>query len=154
MSNIQRSAAEPTVRDCIYNRSDLERIFLPVGQMLQIDRVCEIKDERLVCEMDLDGHWVFPMHFPKDPIFPGSLLIEAAGQATAIWAWHEKLRGRPRMVKVSATFETPVLPEDQVITIHASVRRRKCVCLGSVAFFVGERVVALIEPILIILPSS
>ncbi|MGH7988814.1 MAG: 3-hydroxyacyl-ACP dehydratase FabZ family protein, partial [Limisphaerales bacterium] len=80
----------------IYSRSGLEVIFLPVKQMLQIDRVLTINEGHIVCEMDISRHWVFPMHFPSDPIFPGSLLIEAAGQVVAIWAWHVGLRGHPR----------------------------------------------------------
>ena len=124
----------------VYNRSALEAFFLPTKQMLQIDRVCEITENRVTCEMEVSGHWVFPMHFPSDPIFPGSLLIEAAGQALAIWAWHAGFRGRPRLVKVGATFESPVLPGDQVVRMVGSVRHRKFAFFGQVELFVAYRV--------------
>ena len=138
----------------IYERPELEAIFLPVKQMLQIDRVCEIGDTHVVCEMDVRGHWVFPMHFPCDPIFPGSLLIEAAGQALALWAWHGGFRGRPRLVKVLATFENPVLPEDEVLKLVGTVRHRKVAFFGQVDLFVQERKIGRIEPIVILLPMS
>jgi len=138
----------------VYDRSDLETINLPIAQMLQISRVTEISEEHLVCEMDLAGHWVFPLHFPSDPIFPGSLLIEAAGQAVAIWAWHAGIRGRPRLTKVSAKFESPVGPDDGVVRIEAKIRRRKFACFGLVELFVLDRKVAEVTAMVIILPDS
>jgi 3-hydroxymyristoyl/3-hydroxydecanoyl-(acyl carrier protein) dehydratase len=136
----------------IYLRPQLEAMFLPVEQMLQIDRVTSINGDRLVCEMDVPGHWVFPLHFPTDPIFPGTLLIEAAGQAVAVWGWHAGLRGRPRLVKVEAKFESPVLPNDEIVTLVASVHLRKNICLGTVELFVLERKVATVMAVIIIAP--
>jgi 3-hydroxymyristoyl/3-hydroxydecanoyl-(acyl carrier protein) dehydratase len=136
----------------IYVRSQLEATFLPVKQMLQIDRVMTIDGGNIVCEVDVLGHWVFPLHFPFDPIFPGSLLIEAAGQAVAIWAWHAGLRGHPRMVKVEAKFESPVQPQDKIVILKAVVRLRKNVCIGQVGLFVSERIIAEIKPVIIIAP--
>ena len=130
----------------------MEAMFLPVNQMLQIDRVSEIERNRIVCEVDIPGHWVFPMHFPGDPIFPGTLLIEAAGQTVAAWGWHAGLRGRPRLVKVSAKFESPVLPQDQTVTLAATVRQRRNICIGIVDLFVSQRAVARIRPMVIIVP--
>jgi 3-hydroxymyristoyl/3-hydroxydecanoyl-(acyl carrier protein) dehydratase len=136
----------------IYARPQLETMFLPVEQMLQIDRVVEINGERMACEMDMPGHWVFPFHFPSDPIFPGSLLIEAAGQAVAIWAWHAGLRGHPRMVKVEAKFESLVRPQDQVLTLKITVRLRKNICMGEVDLYVLERKIAEIKPVIMVIP--
>jgi 3-hydroxymyristoyl/3-hydroxydecanoyl-(acyl carrier protein) dehydratase len=137
----------------VYDRSDLEAINLPVAQMLQLSRVTEISEKHLVCEMDVAGHWVFPLHFPSDPIFPGSLLMEAAGQAVAVWAWHLGLRGRPRLTKVSAKFQSPVGPDDRVVRIEAKIRRRKFACFGAVELFVLNRKVAEVTPMVIILPD-
>jgi len=134
----------------IYTRSELEATFLPVGQMLQIDRVTEISPDRIVCEMDIARHWVFPLHFPSDPVFPGSLLIEAAGQAVAVLAWHVGTRGKPRLVKVSARFESCVLPQDETLRLVATVRRRKNAFCGVADFSVPGRSVAQIEPMVII----
>ena len=150
MNSNQPNPTMPTAKHPIYFRPQLEAMFLPVEQMLQIDRVNSIDGERLVCEMDVSSHWVFPLHFPSDPIFPGTLLIEAAGQAVAIWGWHAGLRGRPRLGKVEAKFESPVLPEDRFVTFMATVRLRKNICLGSVGLFVGERKVAEVTAVIII----
>ena len=136
----------------VYVRSELENIFLPIGEMLQIDRVTEINGDHIVCELDVAEHWVFPLHFPTDPIFPGTLLIEAAGQAIAIWAWHAGLRGRPRLIKTSAHFEKPVLPEHGKVTLVGSVKqKRNTICIGEVNVFAGEQKVAEVQATLIII---
>lgn len=128
-------------------------MFLPIKQMLQIERVTKISDKGLVCEMDIADHWVFPVHFPSDPIFPGTLLIEAAGQAIAVWAWNAGFRGRPRLGKVAAKFLAPILPEHRTVTLIASVRHRRCVFAGVVEAFVLERKVAEIEPVVFVVPE-
>ncbi|MGQ0560788.1 MAG: 3-hydroxyacyl-ACP dehydratase FabZ family protein [Gemmatimonadota bacterium] len=89
-------------------------IFLPAGQMLMIDRICECTARSIVCETRLTNHWVFPLHFPGDPIFPGSFIIEGAGQAVAAWAWEQGMRGAPRLVKAAARFKSPVSCSDQI----------------------------------------
>ncbi len=136
----------------VYVRSELENIFLPIGEMLQIDRVTEVNGEHIVCELDVADHWVFPLHFPTDPIFPGTLLIEAAGQAIAIWAWHAGLRGRPRLIKTNAHFEKPVLPEHGKVTLVGTVKqRRNTICIGEVNIFSGQQKVAEVQATLIII---
>ena len=120
--------------------------------MLQLDRVTSIRGNQLVSEMDVQNHWVFPMHFPSDPIFPGSLLIEAAGQSVAVWAWHAGLRGKPRMLRVAAKFKSPVLQGDGPITFRANVHQRKNICLGIIAVKSGERAVAEVRAMIIVLP--
>lgn len=141
-------------KNCIADRKELEAFFLPTGRMLQIDRVMEVSSTHVWCEMDLAGHWVFPLHFPSDPVFPASLLIEAAGQAVAISAWHAGLRGRPRLARVAARFEMPVLPHDRTICFKGIVRQRKTVCSGRVDVMVNGSRVAQITPMIIILSST
>jgi 3-hydroxyacyl-[acyl-carrier-protein] dehydratase len=125
-------------------------IFLPAGVMLQVDRVVEVSGERIVCEADLSNNWVFPLHFPGSPIFPGSLLIEGAGQTIAIWAWENDLRGDPRLVRVQAEFRCPVIPEHGVITYAGTVRRKRNLCVGRVDVLVDGRVAARVEGSLIV----
>ena len=141
------NATEP-----VYTRSELETFFLPVREMLQIDRVLSIENDRITCQMDLSNHWVFPLHFPSDPIFPGTLLIEAAGQAIAIWAWHAGTRGRPRLVRVKGEFEHPVLPDQGAVILSATVRQRKNVFLGNVEILVSGRKVAEVKPVVVVIP--
>ena len=128
-----------------YLRADLAQVYLPIKHMLQIDRVMEVSGNSIRCELDLTTHWVFPLHFPEDPIFPACLMIEAAGQAIAIWAWHNKIEGLPRLARVGASFASAVRPEDQVLSFAGTIRRRKNICVGSVQIFCGERPVAEVE---------
>ena len=137
----------------LYQRADLGAVFLPIGNMLQIDRVTDASDAHITCELDLAEHWVFPMHFPNDSIFPGSLLIEAAGQAVAIWGWHQGLRGKPRMANVSAEFSSPIVPTDLVVTFNARVRQRKNMCLGKVEITAAGRKTAAVQTMIVILPE-
>ena len=129
----------------LYSRADLAQVYLPVGQMLQIDRVLEVTGDTIRCEMDLKGHWVFPLHFPGDPIFPACLTIEAAGQAIAIWAFHHQVAGQPRLARVKASFSREVRPDDGVLLLVGKVRRRGVVCIGTVQLFVNEQLAAEVE---------
>jgi len=138
------------VTELVYDRSSLAQVYLPVEQMLQIDRVIELTGDSVRCEMDLSLHWVFPLHFPKDPIFPACLMIEAAGQAIAIWAWHYRLEGKPRLARVGASFEAPVRPMDEVLTFVGKIRRRRNICLGLVEIFANGRRVARVEETLVV----
>jgi len=113
--------------------------------MLQIDRVTEVTQAVVHCEMDLERHWVFPLHFPKNPIFPASLMIEAAGQAIAIWAWHHEVPGDPRLARVYASIASAVEPQDGVLSFRGKVRRRRNICVGEVELFCGERRIAEVE---------
>jgi len=138
-----------------YERATLGATFLPVGQMLQLDRVTAVAGERITAEMDVSpGHWVFPMHFPGDPVFPGCFLIEAAGQLVALWGWDAGLRGRPRMAKASAEFESPVCADDKTVTLDGSVRRRRNMCFGTVSFLASGRAVAKIDVVIVVVPEE
>ncbi len=129
----------------VYTRNDLAAVYLPVGQMLQIDRVLDVTADSIRCEVDLAGHWVFPLHFPGDPIFPACLMIEAAGQAIAIWAFHHRVPGQPRLARVNASFSSEVRPDSGTLSIVANLRRRGNICVGRVELFLGERSVAEVE---------
>jgi len=136
--------------EVLYRRTDLGQVFLPVDQMLQIDRVTEIRDLVLKAEMDLPDHWVFAVHFPNDPIFPGTLLIEAAGQALAILGWHRGLRGKPRLAKTSASFIKPLYPEDGVAHFEVRARQKRNIIAGQITVSAQGAAVAEIELTLVI----
>jgi 3-hydroxymyristoyl/3-hydroxydecanoyl-(acyl carrier protein) dehydratase len=129
----------------IYCRRDLAAVYLPVGQMLQIDRVLEVSATSIRCEVDLKDHWVFPLHFPGDPIFPACLMIEAAGQAIAIWAFHHQVTGQPRLARVKSSFFHAVRPCNDSLQIVATLRRRGNICIGAVELSLGEHRVAEVE---------
>ena len=136
------------------NLMDIDETFLPVGQMRQISRVTEIVGESITAEVDLgQAHWVFSQHFPGDPIFPGTLIIEAAGQLVALWAWSIGQRGRPRLVKTSAEFHSPVGPLEPQVTLRANVRRKRHLHFGTIEVQAGETRVATVEAVLAVIPS-
>ena len=124
---------------------DLDNTYLPVGPMRQITAVTAFSEATIVCEMSLNSHWVYPVHFPDDPILPASLMIEAAGQVTALWAWLSGQRGKPRMVKASGDFRAPCGPHDQSLTFRASIRKKRFLNFGTVSVLIGDNEIATIE---------
>lgn len=124
---------------------DLDNTFLPIGQMRQITAVTAFYESTIVCEMSLDSHWVYPVHFPDDPILPASLMIEAAGQVTALWAWLSGQRGKPRMVKAAGDFRAPCGPDDRILTFRANIRKKRFLNFGTVSVMIGEQEIAAIE---------
>jgi 3-hydroxymyristoyl/3-hydroxydecanoyl-(acyl carrier protein) dehydratase len=133
----------------------IEDTFLPVDQMLQVSRVTEINGPLIRGEVDLGaGHWVYPQHFPGDPIFPGTLMIEAAGQIVALWAWANGERGRPRLVRVEAEFRGPVCRTEQRLALRGEVKRKRNLCFGKVAVEAAGGEVAVISAVLVVLPPE
>jgi 3-hydroxymyristoyl/3-hydroxydecanoyl-(acyl carrier protein) dehydratase len=134
---------------------ELDATFLPVGQMRQITQVSEVLGGNITGEVELGaGHWVWPQHFPADPIFPGTLTIEAAGQLVALWAWAEGARGRPRLVRTSAEFQNPVNRSSRRLILKGEVRRRRQVYFGRVNVSSEGTPVAVIEATLVVLPET
>ncbi|MEO5763325.1 MAG: hypothetical protein ABIR28_13555 [Vicinamibacteria bacterium] len=134
---------------------DIDRTFLPIGHMRQISRVTRFEGPVIEGEVDLGpGHWVFPEHFPTDPIFPASLMIEAAGQLVAVWAWESGGRcGRPRLVRVGAEFKSPVGPTTDRITLRAEVRRKRHLHFSEVQIRAAGIHVATVNAVLAVLPD-
>ena len=124
---------------------DLDNTFLPIGPMRQITAVTAFHETSIVCEMSLDSHWVYPVHFPDDPILPASLMIEAAGQVTALWAWLSGQRGKPRMVKAAGDFRAPCGPGSGNLTFRASIRKKRFLNFGTVSVMMGAQEIAAIE---------
>lgn len=138
----------PPVADLI----DLDTTFLPVGHMRQITRVTELDGAIIEGEIDLGSdHWVYPQHFPGDPIFPGTLMIEGAGQLLALWAWADGRRGRPRLVRTSAAFHSPVGPDTPILKLRAEVRRKRNLYFGTILISSDDTDVATVEAVLTIL---
>ena len=131
---------------------DVDRSFLPIAQMRQITRVTAFEGASIVGEADLGPqHWVWPQHFPDDPIFPGSLMIEAAGQLVALWAWGNDARGRPRMVRAGAEFHSPVSRRTPKLVLKGEVRRRRHLYFGTVRIWAGQTQAASIEAVIAVL---
>jgi 3-hydroxymyristoyl/3-hydroxydecanoyl-(acyl carrier protein) dehydratase len=97
------------------------------------------------------GHWVYPQHFPHDPIFPGTLIIEAAGQLVALWAWARGHRGRPRLARISASFHQPVTRPTPRLELRAEVRSKRHLQFGTVDVHAEGILVARVEAVLAVL---
>ncbi len=137
-----------------YDEKDLAKMFLPMGQMQQVHKIVNIADGKIVCERRIsENEWFFPLHFPGDPIFPGSLLIEGAGQVVAIWGWHNGLRGKPRLVKVAAEFRSPVCTTDELLTYTGTVNKRNNICMGTVEIKAGHRYVGEVSACIVVLEA-
>lgn len=134
---------------------NLDETFLPVAQMRQISRVTELSPATICAEVDLGPqHWVYPQHLPDDPIFPGTLMIEAAGQLVALWAWAEGQRGRPRLVRVEAEFRAPIGPDEPRLVLRGEVRRKRNLAFGKVSVQGTAGEVANISAVLAVVPAG
>ena len=135
---------------------DLDAANLPVAHMRQLSRITRLEAGSITGELDLGPeHWVFPQHFPGDPIFPGTMMIEAAGQLVALWAWAQGPlgRGRPRLVRAAAEFHSPVGPLHPLLVLQADVRRKRHLHFGTVRIWGAEVEVATVEAVLAVLPA-
>jgi 3-hydroxymyristoyl/3-hydroxydecanoyl-(acyl carrier protein) dehydratase len=111
--------------------------------MRQISRVTELAGATIAGEVDLGpDHWVYAQHLPGDPIFPGSLIIEAAGQLVALWAWAGGERGRPRLLRANAEFRRPVGCAEPRLMLRGDVTRRRHMHFATIAVGAGGLQVA------------
>ena len=134
---------------------DIDATYLPVQLMRQVARVTALEGASITGEVDLGSeHWVYAQHFPGDPIFPGTLIIEAAGQLVALWAWADGQRGRPRLVKTSAEFRAPVEIADPQIVLDAVVKRKRHLNFADVTVRTQRQVVASISMVLAVVPAA
>jgi 3-hydroxymyristoyl/3-hydroxydecanoyl-(acyl carrier protein) dehydratase len=135
---------------------DVDLTFLPTGHMRQITRVTEVSGASIVGEVDLGaGHWVYAEHLPGDPIFPGCLLVEAAGQLVALWAWANGQRGKPRLVRVGAEFREPVTPSTARLVLEAHVVRKRHLHFATVTIRTGDRLeVAVVTTVLAVVQAD
>ena len=131
---------------------DLDATFLPVANMRQITRVTALDGPGIEGEVELGpDHWVWQQHFPNDPIFPGTLMIEAAGQLIALWAWGDGARGRPRLVRTAAEFQNPVGRWSPRLVLRGEVRRKRNLYFGNVQIWSEDTPIATVEAVLVVL---
>ena len=125
--------------------------FLPHRYpFLMVDRVLEcVPGERLVAlkNVTYNEHY-FPGHFPKSPVMPAVLILEAMAQATGILAMRT-LGEAPNDDSVyyfvgvdSARFRRPVVPGDQLIIEVLHRRRARGIWKVDSNVRVGDALVA------------
>jgi 3-hydroxyacyl-[acyl-carrier-protein] dehydratase len=111
---------------------DLERIIAAIPHrypFLMVDRMLEVvADERAVGLKNVSANeWYFQGHFPRRPVMPGVLIVEAMAQTAAVLVVHTL--GPDAAGKLvyfmsidSARFRRPVVPGDQ---LRLAVRKKQ-----------------------------
>ena len=75
-------------------------------------------------------------------------MVEAAAATTALWAWVQGHRGRPRLLRTSAEFHHPVHPPTARLEHTSVVRGKRHLQFATTAIHVGAVQVAKIETVL------
>jgi 3-hydroxyacyl-[acyl-carrier-protein] dehydratase len=103
------------------NIEQIQKILPQRYPFLLIDKVVEIKPgERVVAIKNITmTESFFQGHFPKQPIMPGTLIIEAMAQASIVLyytKYKDNLEKTPDyyLGSVKAKFKHPVVPGDQL----------------------------------------
>jgi 3-hydroxyacyl-[acyl-carrier-protein] dehydratase len=119
---------------------------------IMIDRILELTPgEKVVALKNVTiNEPFFQGHFPKNPIMPGVLIIEAMGQAGAILA-AKSLEQKPQDTLIyfmgmdKVKFRKPVTPGDQLMFELQFLKQRRNVFKMSGTAYVDEIVVAQAE---------
>src|SRR5712691_9112863 len=123
--------------------------------MREICRITHPEGAAITGEVDHRAQsLVDPQNFRAGPIFPGTLLMEAAGQLVALWSWAQGQRGRPRLVRTSAEFHYPVGPANDHLLLRAEVRRKRHLNFATIGIWAAGTQVATLEAVLAVLPAA
>ena len=120
--------------------------------MLLIDRVLDMvpgKSIKALKNVSINEPF-FTGHFPRHPVMPGVLILEAMAQAAAIFSFAEETGLKPvdgeavyYFVGIDgARFRKPVLPGDQLIIEVEAERLGRTICKYQSKAFVDGVVVA------------
>ncbi|HVN22789.1 MAG TPA: 3-hydroxyacyl-ACP dehydratase FabZ [Syntrophorhabdales bacterium] len=122
--------------------------LLPHGfPFLLVDRILEYEPEKSIVGVKnvTFNEPYFPGHFPKNPVMPGVLIIEAMAQAAGVLAFksHPDLRGNVFFIGIdNARFRKPVVPGDQLKLVLQVVKHRKEIWVFDGEAFVDDKKVA------------
>ena len=114
---------------------------------LLVDRVMEFEaGKRIVALKNVTfNEPFFPGHFPRTPIMPGVLIVEALAQAGGILAFKSfpELKGDVRFIGIDeARFRKPVIPGDQLKLIVTVLKHRRGVWVFASEALVDDKQVA------------
>ncbi|MBL8959279.1 MAG: beta-hydroxyacyl-ACP dehydratase [Gemmatimonadetes bacterium] len=155
-----------SVAPAAVGREGIERLIPHRAPFLLLDRLTHCDPERgLIAGERAIAHNdpVFDGHFPGEPVYPGSLQIEAAGQLAlcleGLLASPSALDG-PRQVRAigvrDARFVFPVRPGDTLTLIAQRLGHDDLMASALVQTLVGRQVcaVALIECVFVSPPTA
>ncbi len=105
---------------------------LPTPNMLMMDRIARIADYggaydkgQMVAELDIKPDlWFFECHFPRDPVMPGCLGLDAMWQLVGFFLGWIGNPGHGRALGVNQVkFSGQVLPDARRVTYHIDMKR-------------------------------
>jgi 3-hydroxyacyl-[acyl-carrier-protein] dehydratase len=116
---------------------------------IMIDRVIELEPgERVTAIKSVTAtENYFPGHFPKNPVMPGTLIVEAMAQASIV-LYHSKykneLTGIPQyyLGSIKAEFKRKVIPGDQLRIEAVATKLIKTGAMISLKAYVGDELAA------------
>ena len=119
--------------DCGYGKLFGENnAQLPVGKMLMMDRILEINADAgefgkgfIHAELNINPKlWFFDCHFPKDPVMPGCLGLDAMWQLVGFYLGWLGLSGHGRALGVGGVkFFGQVLPTAKKVSYFIDLKR-------------------------------
>ena len=114
---------------------------------LLVDRVIEYEPEKRIVGVKnvTFNEPFFPGHFPKNPVMPGVLIVEAMAQTAGILAFksYPGIRGNVLFIGIdNARFRKPVTPGDQLKLVLEVVKHRKEIWVFDGQAYVDEKMVA------------
>ena len=105
---------------------------LPTPPLLAFDKIIEISMKGgtfghgyAVARKELSSMaWVFASHFSRDPVMPGTMLVEGLLQLAGFFGGYAGGRGKGRAARISdIKFLAEVTPEDKQILYRIDVRK-------------------------------
>ena len=129
--------------------TEIQDILPQEYPFLLIDRVLEIEEnKRIVAIKNITANeHFFTGHFPKEPIMPGVLILEAMAQASIVLYAKSKHVVKEKVkyyfAKADIKWKSPVIPGDQ---LRFEINSEKMLMSGGIMTakaLVGERVAAI-----------
>ncbi|HPP05802.1 MAG TPA: 3-hydroxyacyl-ACP dehydratase FabZ [Syntrophorhabdaceae bacterium] len=126
---------------------EIIRLLPHTYPFLLVDRIIEYEHgKRIVGIKNVTfNEPFFQGHFPKRPIMPGVLIVEAMAQAGGVLAFKSfpDLKGSVFFIGIdNARFRKPVVPGDQLRLSVEVVRHKKELWVFNGEAYVGEEMVA------------
>lgn len=116
---------------------------LPAPPMLMVDRVVEISHNgpqgRIVAEFDVRvDAWFFQCHFPRDPVQPGCLGVDAVWQLIGFYGGVRGAKGAGRALGAKEIeFSGQIRPYNKLVRYEIDIRRYTELADAGAAIAIG-----------------